>query len=248
LYEQYRQRIEALAAARANFDLDRMQEYTTESGWHVDDYQTELPPEPPGEPIAGGSWEVARAILRDYKFPDPSLITGIFIPDQPIEQRVMLLRGRFLGFTFYFGVRVGAVIDTTRQGEHTLERVWGFSYQTLEGHFERGQADFSVAKLVESGQVLFRIHAVSQMAEIANPFYKLGFRLFGRSLQRRFARTAQERMRRLVEEQLAAGRRGAREIEDAPPVMPAEADAEASEKLEEVGSDTHGRLEDGPKG
>jgi hypothetical protein len=234
LWERYRDRLEALGALKVNFDLERRDEYTAANGWHVDDYQSELPPEPPGPPVPGGSWEAAQAILRDYKFPDPTLISGIFVPDQPIDQRVMLLRGRFLGFTFYFGVRVAGVIDATEQGPHGPERAWGFSYQTLEGHFERGQADFRVAKLLESGQVVFRIHAVSQMAEIGNPFYRLGFRIFGRRLQRRFARTAMERMDRLVREQLAAGRRGSEAIGDAPPIKPAAADPKAAERLEEA--------------
>lgn len=234
LWEQYRQRLDALGALKVNFDLERRDEYSAANGWHVDDYQSELPAEPPGPPLAGGSWEAARAMLRDYKFPDPTLITGIFVPDQPLEKRVMLLRGRFLGLTFFFGVRVGGVVDTTEQGPHGLERGWGFSYQTLEGHFERGQIDFRVAKLLETGQVLFRIHAFSQMAEIANPFYQIGFRMFGRRLQRRFARTAMERMDRLVREQLASGRRGSEAINDATPIRPAAAGSQAAEKLEEA--------------
>ncbi len=50
----------------------------------------------------------------------------------------------------------------------------------------------------------FRLHAVSKPATIPNPVVRLGFRIFGRRLQKRFARTAGERMARTVRERLAA--------------------------------------------
>jgi len=51
--------------------------------------------------------------------------------------------------------------------------------------------------------VQFRIKAMSQPGHIRNPFYWLGFKLFGRMLQRRFARQSLLRMGRLVAEALA---------------------------------------------
>ena len=78
------------------------------------------------------------------------------------------------------------------------ERVWGYGYRTLEGHFERGQINFTVHKNLTTGTVQFRIHAVSQPGHIQNPFYWVGFRLFGRTLQRKFARESLWRMRELV--------------------------------------------------
>ena len=50
----------------------------------------------------------------------------------------------------------------------------------------------------------FRVHAVSQTGSIRNPFYWIGFRLFGRRLQRKFARESLKRMRTQVEEALQA--------------------------------------------
>jgi uncharacterized protein (UPF0548 family) len=82
--------------------------------------------------------------------------------------------------------------------------VWGYGYRTLEGHFERGQIDFTIHKNLTTGTVQFRIHAVSQTGRIRNPFYWLGFKLFGRWLQRRFARESLRRMQRLVAAALAA--------------------------------------------
>lgn len=229
LHERYRARIDALRELPLNFDLERRDEYTTEHGWHIDDVQTELPPEPPGPPEPHGSWEAARRVLREYRFADPAIITGIFYPDQPLEGRVMLLRGRFLWMTFYFGTRVGAVLDERVEGPDGARQVWGFNYQTLAGHLERGQMEFSAIKWLETGQVAFRIHAFSSAAEIPNPLIRLGFRLFGRRLQLRFIHNAMGRMRRLVAEELASGAR--RGPADRPEVRPASADEAAAGKV-----------------
>lgn len=233
LYEQYRSRIDALRELPLNFDLERRAEYTTANGWHIDDVQTELPAEPPGPPVPGGAWEAAQRVLREYRFADPGIITGIFYPDQPLEGRVMLLRGRFLWLTFFFGTRVGAVIDERRDDAEGARQVWGFNYQTLRGHLERGQMEFTAIKWLESGRVAFRINAFSSAAEIRNPLIRLGFRLFGRRLQLRFIHNAMERMRRLVADDLATG--GARhDPEDRPEVRPASADPRAAEQVERL--------------
>jgi uncharacterized protein (UPF0548 family) len=77
-------------------------------------------------------------------------------------------------------------------------RRWGWNYRTLQGHLEMGHMDYEVRKLLDSGEVEFRIHAVSRPAHIPNPVIRLGFRLFGRRVQRRFARHACQRMARLT--------------------------------------------------
>ncbi len=202
-YEQYRPRFAPYAQAGYNFDPDRLADYTAATGWRVDDYAAPLPPEASGLPEAAGSFAAAQGVLRRYEFPPPGLITGIFAPDGPLEGRIMLLRGRFLGFSFWFGVKVWAVTDEAARPAPTgPERVWGYGYRTLEGHFERGQIDFTLHKNLASGAVDFRIHAVSQTGRIRNPFYWLGFKLFGRMLQRRFARQSLQRMQQLVAKQL----------------------------------------------
>lgn len=232
-WEAYRQQIESLGQRKANFDLEREHEKTEAFGWRVDSYVAELPPEPAGEPLPNGSWNIAREVIANYEFPDPKLITGIYLPEGPLEGRAMLLRGRFLFFTFYFGVRIGQVIDETREVEGQPVRVWGFSYHTLEGHFEMGQATFTVWKLLETGRVEFRFKAYSKIAHIPNIFYRIGFHIFGRTLQKRFARQIQERMQNIVAERLAAARTAmpAPAVE-ASPVEPLE--GEKREKLEEI--------------
>ena len=230
LWERHQAEIDALQTSTMNFDLERRHEYTRENGWNVDDYEAELPAEASGPALPNGSWAAAQQVLREYTFPPPDLITGIFYPDRPLEQRVMLLRGRFLVFTFYFGVKIGGVLDTTRDGNHGLEQVWGYNYYTLEGHFERGQIEFEIIKRLATGAVLFRIHAFSQTGTIRNPFYNIGFKLFGRRLQKKFARESLKRMQRLVQEQLAAGATPATDARA--PVQPMSSDQNARDELE----------------
>jgi hypothetical protein len=204
LWEQYKARLASYEHAKVNYDVERQSEYNAANGWRLDDYATDLPAEVPGPPAAHGAFAAAQDVLRRYAFPPPSLITGIFKPDGPLEKRIMLLRARFLGFSFWFGVRVSEVTDeAARATPAGPERVWGYGYRTLEGHFERGQIDFTIHKNLATGAVQFRIHAVSQTGRIRNPFYWLGFKLFGRMLQRRFARESLARMRQLVGETLA---------------------------------------------
>lgn len=199
-------RLAAYTDTGYNFDPERLADYTAATGWRVDDYETELPPEAPGPPAAHGSWAAAREVLRRYSFPPPGLISGIFLPDQPLAQRVMVLQARFLGFSFWFGVRIGGVTDEVRQlSDGGQEQVWGYNYRTLEGHFERGQIEFMVHKNLRTGHVWCHIHAVSQTGRIRNPFYWIGFRLFGRPLQVRFSRQSLQRLKAQVEQMLQEG-------------------------------------------
>jgi uncharacterized membrane protein len=193
-----------------NFDVRRRDELTPESGWHVDEYRQPLPPEPPGQPLPDGSWRAAQRLMRDYEFADPSLIRAIYYPDRPLEQRDMLLEGRFLGLRFYFGCRVGGVNDELRMVDARPVQVWGWNYRTLQGHLEMGQMDYEVWKWLDSGAVEFRIHVVSKPAQMPDPVIRLGFRLFGRAMQRRFARHACQRMARLTSDALE--RRGPRAV------------------------------------
>ena len=224
----YQARLAALEKLALNVDLERREEFTAANGWHLDAYEADLPSEAPGEPLEGGPFRIAQSVLREYRFPPPDLITGIFVPDGPLERRVMLLKARFLIFTFYFGVRVNAVIDELR--EATGERVWGYRYATLEGHFERGQIEFLIAKQLATGKVQFRISAFSKTGVIRNPLYRVGFALFGRRLQVRFSRDSLQRMQLLVAETLRTGQK----VGSTPPVAPASTEPAAQDKLEEL--------------
>lgn len=182
------------------------------AGWTTDKYCCPLPPEPPGEPVPGGSWQIGQRLLHGYEFADPSRVRAVYRTDTPLEGRDMLLEIRFVGLRFDVGVRVGGVHDETRQIDGRAVRVWGWSYRTLEGHLETGEMTYEVWKWRESGEVEFRIHRVSRPAQIPNPLVRLGFRLFGRREQVRFAHRACTRMLQLTQVEL-----GQRREEDAVP-------------------------------
>ncbi len=80
--------------------------------------------------------------------------------------------------------------------------MWGWYYETLQGHLEQGRMRFELWKWLDDGRVEFRITVVSRPARIPNPVIRWGFRVFGRGQQVRFARHACERMARLTAEEL----------------------------------------------
>jgi uncharacterized protein (UPF0548 family) len=171
-----------------NFDPRRLRELVESEHWHHDDYRQPLPPEPPGEPVSGGTFELACALMPDYRFADGSAVRAIFQEDAPLEGRDMLLVARFAGLDFRLGVRVGEVTDEVREVAGRPVRVWGWNYRTLHGHLERGQMDYQVWKWLDTGEVEFRIAAVSRKARVGNPLVRIGFGLLGRREQLKFYR------------------------------------------------------------
>jgi uncharacterized protein (UPF0548 family) len=187
-----------------NFDPARLADLVADEGWHHDDRRQPLPPEPPGEPVPGGSFERAVALMRDYAFAEGSAVSAIFEQDAPLEGRDMLLIGRFVGLDFRLGVRVCEVVDAHRNEDGRPVRVWGWSYRTLRGHLERGQMSYEVRKWLDTGEVEFRIAALSHRARIANPLVRLGFGLLGRREQVKFYRHTCEVMARRTAAAVAA--------------------------------------------
>jgi uncharacterized protein (UPF0548 family) len=200
--ERSRAALLALHERGLNFEPPAADSDLAATGWRLDDYCQPLPEEPPGPPVEDGAWETARRLMLDYEFADPEIIEAVYEDDSPLEGRDMLLKARFWGLSFDLGVRVGGIVDETRSVEGRDVRVWGWSYRTLQGHLEAGQMDYEVWKWLDSGDVEFRIHAYSRPAAIPNPVVRLGFRLFGRGQQLKFARHACHRMARLTAEEL----------------------------------------------
>jgi hypothetical protein len=197
--EAVRAKLESLASLAPNFAPGDLPSVARDP-WHVDDYCRELPHEASGEPVDGGPFAVATDLIADYGFVDPSRVRAFYDPREPLDGRDMLLEIRYLAVRVPVGVRVTRLFDERRDENGGSVRIKGWAYQTLDGHLERGQMDYQVWKWLDSGRVQFRIHAVSQLAEIDDPFLRLGFRLVGRREQVAFARRCGELMERLVQE------------------------------------------------
>jgi uncharacterized protein (UPF0548 family) len=183
----------ALAALRGrevNYDEAQAPTPGRQGDWHVDHHRAAIGTEAPGAPVPGGPWEIACALVGEYEFADPRILRAIYRPDDPLLGRDMLLEGRFLMLRFYLGVRVSEVVDETRD----RHRVWGWGYQTLDGHLEQGKLVYEVVKESDTGEVALVLRAYSRPAPIANPLIRLGFRLFGRRTQLRFYTAVGERL------------------------------------------------------
>jgi hypothetical protein len=194
-----RAKLESLSCLTPNFAAGELPSVAHDP-WHVDDYCRELPQEPSGEPVEAGPFATATKLVAEYGFADPSRVRAYYDPAEPLKGRDMLLEIRYLAVRVPVGVRVTRLFDERRDADGGSVRIKGWAYQTLEGHLERGQMDYQVWKWLDSGRVQFRIHAVSQLAEIDDPFLRLGFRLVGRREQVAFARRCGELLERLVRE------------------------------------------------
>ena len=197
-----RQALAELRKQELNFEPSRRDDYTPDNGWRRDDVRRALPAEPPGDPVPGKSWEIAGRIARNYDFAEPSIVTGVFDADDPLENRTMLLILHFHWLKVHVGVRVGDVYDEQRQLSGRRGRVFGWNYRTLRGHVERGQMDWQVWKFPDTGEVLFRINSFSQPAGGGNPLLRLGFRIIGRREQLRFLKATSDRMAQLTAERM----------------------------------------------
>jgi len=195
-----RRRLGELAGKPVNYDPDALDLEHPPAGWHVDHRCQPLPSEPPGEPVPGGSWEIAQRLIRGYEFADPSLVRAHYDPERPLDGRDMLLELRALNLvSVHVGVRVVRVYDEVRQVGARSARVFGWAYRTLEGHVERGQMDWQVWKWSDTGEVQFRVDAVSRPASIANPVIRIGFWVLSSHERAVFLNSTDTRMRSLTE-------------------------------------------------
>ncbi|MCW2949820.1 MAG: hypothetical protein JWN41_833 [Thermoleophilia bacterium] len=191
-------RLSLLHDAPLNFEPPTTDIFADAVGWRIDAYRQPLPAEMPGQPQSGGSWELARECVTHYEFADPSLIRAVYNPEQALMGRTLLLIGRFGPMRFHMGARVYEVVDETRVVDGREVRVWGWGYQTLRGHLETGRMRFQVWKWLDDGRVEFRLDAASRPAHIENVVVRMGFSVFGRRLQVRFAQMACDRVATLV--------------------------------------------------
>jgi uncharacterized protein (UPF0548 family) len=193
-------RLAALERRALNFDPDAIDLSDPPAGWHLDHRFQGLAGEAPGPPEPEGSWEIATRLIRGYEFADPSIVRAFYDERTPMAGRNMVLELRALNLVrVYVGVRVGAVYDEQRTVRGRQIRAFGWNYRTLEGHVERGQMDWEVWKWLDSGEVCFHVHSVSQTATIHNPAIRVGFWLLRAHERALFLDSTGRRMRALTE-------------------------------------------------
>jgi uncharacterized protein (UPF0548 family) len=158
-----------------------------------------LPREPPGEPVAGGAWAIARRLVEEYRMADPAIVRARWDPDAAFVGRVMVLQLRLWRLLYVHArVRVTRVWDDHRVVDGRRARVFGFEYETLPGHLEIGRMDYEVLKFLDDGAVQFRLHARTRASGDGAWWARIGFLLFGRRQQMRFYFRCCARMGRLT--------------------------------------------------
>lgn len=150
------------AGAGGNDARDR---YVRQLGWEI-----------PGPPVPGGPFERVERAIMAYRIYPPSVLTGVLPrPALQVGDTLSLRMNLPLGFGLGFGTRVQTA---GREDGGDWVRS-GFSYTTLVGHPELGEAWFQVEKELATG--LVRLH-LSSWSRPGNLLARLG-RPIARRLQ-----------------------------------------------------------------
>lgn len=191
--------LSSLPGREVNYDADNVSLDRPSRGWKLDDRRQALPSELPGDPVPGGSWEIAARLIRGYEFADPSIVRADYDVHAPLLGRNMLLQLRTLGLvSVYVGVRVTKVWDDYEDRDGRRARVFGWAYRTLEGHVEEGEMGWEVWKWLDTGEVQFHARAVSRTARISNPLIWVGFHLLKRYERSLYLNSTDRRMAELT--------------------------------------------------
>jgi uncharacterized protein (UPF0548 family) len=186
-------RLGALRDAACNFDTDPAA-LTSANGWRKHQSDAVVAEEAPGPPLPDGPFARGRVAVADYEFSDPSIVTGHFDRAAPLLGRDLLLEIKVLGLRYLCGARVGAV----REEEVDDTVVFGFRYDTLDGHIETGSEWFLLTKSMATGAISFRIVARWRRGDFPNWWSRAGFSLLAPRYQRRWHYNAHHRLATIV--------------------------------------------------
>jgi hypothetical protein len=192
------QRLVGLPQRQRNF-ADPVEAMTLERGWNQYFSEAVVGREPPGPPVPDGPFTRGRVAVSAYAFSDPRIVIGHFDPDVPLLGRYMLLEMRALRvFHYLAGVVVAATRHDEAEGEAGPESVFGFRYDTLDGHIESGVEWFLLRKAHATGEIRFRIEAAWRPGQFPNWWSRLGFAYFGPRYQKRWHHRAHALLARLM--------------------------------------------------
>ena len=188
-------RLERARALQRNF-TEGAGEMTLEAGWSQVHSVGRLGHEPPGPPRPDGLFERSRRVLDTFDFSDPRIVRWHFSTEEPLCGRTVLLELKSLNqkLRYLCAVRVGGT--RLEHGEDCS--IYGFSFETLQGHIESGREWFLLRKDHGSGEVRFHIEASWRPGEFPNWWSRVGFTLVGRRYQRAWHRLTHVRLRELT--------------------------------------------------
>jgi len=166
-------------------------ELTPENGWNHVLSKAVIGREAPGPPLENGAFAHARKLVDRFGFSDERIVVGHYPTSAQLLHRPMLLELKSMGLHFLCAVRVGAL----REESNAERTIWGYRYDTLEGHLERGREWFLLIKDHQTGEVWFHIDAGWLPGEFPNWWSKLGFKVLGRRYQRAWHRLSHEHLR-----------------------------------------------------
>ena len=160
-------------------------------GWYTYGSESVLARVAPGPPPPDGAFARGRRSMKAYEFSDRRIVRAFFDMQSDLAGRRMVLELRaFRALRFLTGVVVGAVRERQTEAASTF----GYRYDTLEGHIERGSEWFVLTQDHESGALRFRISARWLPGDFPNWWSRIGFRLVRRHYQMKWHRLAHERM------------------------------------------------------
>jgi uncharacterized protein (UPF0548 family) len=178
--EELRTRLESLARVSRNF-TSREEEMTGDQGWYHYYSESVIAREPEGAAL----FERASVALANYQFSNPRIVVAHFDPAAPLLDRRILLEIKVLGLHYLCPALVSSVRDDGN--------VYGFRYDTLDGHIERGLEWFLLTRNAQ-GEIRFRIEARWQRGHFPNWWSQLGFMVLSGPYQRRWHRLAHQRL------------------------------------------------------
>lgn len=204
--EELRRELSRLDGLDRNFE-DDPDELHRKPGWYTYGSESVLARVAPGPPPSDGAFTRGCRSMEAYEFSDGRIVRPFFDRQSDLMGRRMVLELRALrALRFLTGVVVGAVRE--RQTEKSSS--FGYRYDTLEGHIERGSEWFVLTQDHESGALRFRISARWLPGDFPNWWSRFGFRLVRRHYQTKWHRLAHERMALAVRGDEATQQRGRR--------------------------------------
>ncbi len=170
-------------------------EMTPDNGWNQYSSEAVIAREPPGAPLDDGPFRRAEVAVANFQFSNPHIVVGHFDAESRLLGRRMLVEMKAFRLLRYLAA---VVIATVRFEEQDGRHTFGFRYDTLDGHLERGSEWFLLTKRAETGEISFRIEAAWAPGQFPNWWSRLGFRWLGPLYQRRWHHDAHRRLFRIA--------------------------------------------------